>query len=102
MSEKDEPLSSLVAQRIAKFPVSGEINRGLEDPQEALERVRERFEADAISVDETDGVSLEFADWRMNLRLSNTEPVLRLNVEARGDRTLMERQTKEVLALMES
>jgi phosphomannomutase len=98
VSESGKPLSALVAQRIEKFPVSGEINRRLEDPQAALERVRARFEADALSVDKTDGLSLVFTDWRLNLRMSNTEPVLRLNVEARGDRGLLERRTREILA----
>lgn len=102
VSEGGKPLSALVAQRIGKFPVSGEINRRLEDPQTALERVRNRFEAEALSVDETDGISLAFTDWRMNLRMSNTEPVLRLNVETRGDRGLMERRTREILAIIET
>jgi phosphomannomutase len=98
VSESGKPLSALVAERIAKFPVSGEINRRLADPEAAMERVRARFEADALSVDETDGISLAFTDWRLNLRMSNTEPVLRLNVETRGDRALMERRTRDILA----
>ncbi|MCP5092362.1 MAG: phosphomannomutase CpsG, partial [Gammaproteobacteria bacterium] len=58
------------------------------------------YEADAIAIDETDGISLEFADWRFNLRSSNTEPVIRLNVESRADRKLMQARVEEILSLL--
>jgi phosphomannomutase len=90
-----------VAERVARFPASGEINRRLDDPAAALQRVRSHYEGIARRIDETDGVGIEFEDWRFNLRLSNTEPLIRLNVEARQDRELMERKTSEVLALLE-
>jgi phosphomannomutase/phosphomannomutase/phosphoglucomutase len=96
-----KPLSALVAERVARFPASGEINRRLDDPAAALQRVRSHYEGIARRIDETDGVGIEFEDWRFNLRLSNTEPLIRLNVEARQDRELMERKTSEVLALLE-
>jgi len=94
-------LGQLVGDRVARFPASGEINRRLDDPRAALARVRARYEADARRIDETDGVGICFEDWRFNLRLSNTEPLIRLNVESRGDRELMEAKTREVLALLE-
>lgn len=83
------PLQGLVADRMAAFPSSGEINFTLEDPRSAVARVRATFEPKAHSVDETDGISLDMGAWRFNLRSSNTEPVVRLNVEARGDSTLV-------------
>jgi phosphomannomutase len=78
------PLADLVAGRKAAFPSSGEINFKLADPPAAIARVRDTFEPLAARVDETDGLSLEFEDWRFNLRSSNTEPVVRLNAESRG------------------
>ena len=95
-------LGALVEDRVAAFPASGEINRRLEDPHAALERVEQRYAGDAVRVDRTDGVGIEFDDWRFNLRMSNTEPLIRLNVESRGDRGLMQRKTREVLALLEA
>ena len=78
------PLADLVAERRAKFPSSGEINFRLTDPAGAVARVRAAFEGDAKNIDETDGISLDMGDWRFNLRSSNTEPVVRLNMESRG------------------
>lgn len=78
------PLAPLVAARRAAHPSSGEINFRLDDPVAALSRVRAAFEPRAHGVDETDGLSLDMGAWRFNLRLSNTEPLLRLNVETRG------------------
>jgi len=102
MSRTGKPLSELVRQRIALFPCSGEINRNLSDPHKALEVMRDRYGADALRIDETDGVGFEFADWRCNLRMSNTEPVIRLNVETRADGELLEKKTSEILALLET
>ena len=73
-----------MAERRAKFPSSGEINFRLTDPAGAIARVRAAFEGDAKNIDETDGISLDMGDWRFNLRSSNTEPVVRLNMESRG------------------
>ena len=100
MCRTGQPLSALVAARMARYPVSGEINRKLADPDAALQRVEARFQGDAIAIDRTDGVSLEFPHWRFNLRKSNTEPVLRLNVETRQDPALLRAKTDELLALM--
>jgi phosphomannomutase len=102
LSEADRPLSSMVEERVARYPVSGEINLTMGDPAKALAAVRAKYQADAVSVSEIDGLSVEFATWRFNVRPSNTEPVIRLNVESRGDASLMRTKTKEVLAVLES
>ena len=101
ISASGRSLGELVGDRLMAFPASGEINRRLADPQAALARAKQRYGADALRVDETDGVGIEFERWRFNLRMSNTEPLIRLNVESRADRALMETKTREVLALLE-
>ncbi|MDP7152576.1 MAG: phosphomannomutase [Paracoccaceae bacterium] len=83
------PLADLVAHRKAAFPSSGEINFTLDDPKAAIARVRAAFEPEALSIDEKDGLGFDMGEWRFNLRSSNTEPVVRLNVEARGDAELV-------------
>jgi phosphomannomutase/phosphoglucomutase len=85
MSEAGNTLAELVDLRIKAFPCSGEINYQVADVAATLQRVRERLLPQALALDETDGLSLDFGLWRMNLRGSNTEPLLRLNVEARAD-----------------
>jgi phosphomannomutase len=102
LSAGKQPLSALVAARIAAYPCSGEINRLVRDPQAALRAVRERYERLALSVDETDGLSFEFADWRFNLRSSNTEPLMRLNVESRARAGLMHERTAEITSLLDA
>jgi phosphomannomutase len=94
-------LSQLVHARMQTFPVSGEINRHIGDPKAAIARVRNRYVAEALSEDNTDGLSLEFADWRFNVRMSNTEPVVRLNVETRANNALMLQRRDELLALLD-
>jgi len=94
------PLSELVRERMEKYPISGEINRRIEDPVASIAKVRSAFEADADRIDLTDGLSLEFAEWRFNVRSSNTEPVVRLNVETRADYDLMREKTDVILALL--
>jgi phosphomannomutase len=89
-----------VAELRARFPSSGEYNFTVADPRATVELMVDRLAADAISVDRLDGASLDFGDWRMNLRASNTEPLLRLNLEARGDRGLVERKLAEVRGLI--
>lgn len=98
--ESGKPLSKLVDERIAKFPASGEINRKVTDAKAMIARVQERYAKDALHVDFIDGVSVEFPLWRFNLRSSNTEPLIRLNVESRGDAALMQSKTSELLALI--
>ncbi len=102
VSESGQRLSQLVNERIAKFPASGELNYRVPDSKAAIAAVEKRYGAQAASVDRTDGISFEFADWRLNLRTSNTEPLLRLNVEARGSLPLMKAKTEEVLGLLRS
>jgi phosphomannomutase len=97
---RGKPLSTLVEEAIARFPASGEINRTVNDAKAVIDKVLAHYKPEALDIDYTDGVSLSFADWRFNLRMSNTEPVIRLNVEARGDIPLMQRKTEEVLGLM--
>jgi phosphomannomutase/phosphomannomutase/phosphoglucomutase len=106
MSESGKSLSQLVGERMRLFPASGEINRKL-DPASGgtkalLERVQKQYQASAKSIDHTDGLSMEFDQWRFNLRGSNTEPLVRLNVESRGDESLMKARTAELLGLMGS
>ena len=100
LCRRGQPLSALIAERQRRFPVSGEINRQVEDPDRVLARVEEAFKPGALAVDYTDGLSLEFAEWRVNLRKSNTEPVLRLNVESRNNQDLLDEMTETVLAMM--
>jgi len=100
MCETGKPLSALVEECIARYPASGEINREVGDAKAVIAKVLDKYKKDAVDVDHTDGVSVSFPDWRFNLRMSNTEPVIRLNVESRGDKRLMEQKTEELLALM--
>jgi phosphomannomutase len=95
-----KPLSSLVKARIEAYPSSGEINNKITDPNAAIARVFDYYQKDAPIIDNTDGISVEFANWRFNLRSSNTEPVVRLNVESKGDVKLMEEKTQQILALL--
>lgn len=101
VSATGRSLADLVASRRAAFPSSGEINFRVEDADAATARVLDRFAPEAAWRDDTDGVSLEFADWRFNLRRSNTEPLLRLNVETRCDAALLDRQVQTLTALIE-
>ena len=101
MSSTGKTLSELVGERMRLFPASGEINRTLSDPAAALRAVEERYAGEGPAVDRTDGLSLEFARWRFNLRMSNTEPLLRLNVESREDEDLMREKTAEVISLLD-
>ena len=102
LSRKQQPLSSMLEDRIAKFPSPGEINSHVNDPKTAISKVLNHYSEDAIFIDKTDGISLEFDTWRFNLRMSNTEPVVRLNVESRGDQELVNQKTAEVLHLLNS
>jgi phosphomannomutase len=100
MSRRKATLSALVGERMRAFPASGEINRKVKDAQAVIARVEAEHTPRAIAVDRTDGLSCEFAEWRFNLRSSNTEPLLRLNVESRGNEKLMRAKTAELLALL--
>ena len=102
ISVSGKSLSELVGERMGMYPASGEINRKVADANATLQKLHDTYAADALDVDETDGYSFEFAVWRFNIRMSNTEPVVRLNVESRGDEALLQAKTAEVLAILES
>jgi phosphomannomutase len=95
------PLSALVGERMQAFPCSGEINSRVQDAQKLLEEVKTYYAKQAVATDLTDGLSMEFENWRFNLRMSNTEPVVRLNVESRADVALMQVKRDELLAMIE-
>ena len=100
ISKSGKSLTQLVEERMARFPCSGEINSVLEDAPATLVKVEAHYADTGAEIDRTDGLSMNFGEWRFNLRASNTEPVVRLNVESRGDQALMEAKTAELLALM--
>jgi len=100
MSESGARLSTLCDERMAAYPCSGEINSTVKDPDAVIGAVEERY-GDGVK-DLTDGISIEYPDYRFNLRRSNTEPVLRLNVETRGDVALLQQKTEELLQLIRS
>ena len=100
MSKKQKRLSELVDERMLMYPVSGEINRKIEDITALMTLVEKTYGESALAVDKTDGLSFEFSTWRFNIRSSNTEPVVRLNVESRGSEELMQEKTRELLDLM--
>lgn len=93
-------LGDMLAERIAAYPCSGEINFVVDDAKAAIARVLEHYAAEQPNLEHVDGVSADFGRWRFNLRSSNTEPLLRLNVESRGDIALMEERTKALSALI--
>jgi phosphomannomutase len=98
MSVTGRPLSELVDERIAAHPASGEINRTVDDAGGVTAAIEQAYGPAALAVEHIDGLSMEFEKWRFNLRPSNTEPLLRLNVESRGDERLMREKTDELLA----
>ena len=102
LSKTGKTLSALVGERMARYPASGEINREVADAGATLQKLHDRYAPAALAVDDTDGYCFEFADWRFNIRMSNTEPVVRLNVESRGDEALMQARTRDVLDLLEN
>ena len=89
-------LSELMQARIDKFPTSGEINSKVADAKAVMDRIEAKY-GKAGKVTKVDGLSIEFAKWRFNLRMSNTEPVIRLNVETRADHALLKEKTDELL-----
>ena len=99
ISQLGKPLSAMVSDRMDAFPVSGEINSVVDDPDRVLAQVKAKY-GDG-EMDFTDGLSVVFPQYRFNLRKSNTEPVLRLNVETRADKDLLEEKTNELLSLIQ-
>ena len=102
ISSRGQSLSAMVSERVAAYPCSGEINRTIEDPMAVLSKVEAVYRDQAETIEDVDGLSMAMGDWRFNLRMSNTEPVVRLNVESRGDQALMEAKTAELLALIDA
>ena len=98
MSEENKPFSQLVEEMIAAYPCSGEINSEISDPAGKLKEIEKKYSDGKI--DKLDGLSVEYDNWRFNLRMSNTEPIIRLNVETKGDKKLLDEKTKELLALI--
>ena len=95
------PLSKMVDEMIDSYPSPGEINRAIEDPSKAIDRVLVNYEKMALSIDTTDGISMDFGNWRFNLRMSNTEPLVRLNIETRGDQELLYQRRDEILKILD-
>ena len=95
------PLSEMVDEMIDSYPSPGEINRAIEDPSKAIDRVLVNYEKMALSIDTTDGISMDFGNWRFNLRMSNTEPLVRLNMETRGDQELLYQRRDEILKILD-
>ena len=102
ISRTGRSLADLVGARMEKYPVSGEINRQVNDPSVLIESVLAKYSPDALKVDKTDGISVEFENWRFSLRMSNTEPLVRLNVESKGDAALMQQKTSDLLKMIDS
>ena len=100
LSQTGKPLSALVAERIALFPCSGEINFKVMNVKQSIARIEAHFMPQTPVFDRTDGLSMDFGVWRFNLRGSNTEPLLRLNVESRGDAALVQLKVVEIAALI--
>ena len=98
MSEEDKTLSELVEEMIANYPCSGEINSTIANPAEKIKEIEKLYTGG--NVERTDGLSIEYPEWRFNLRMSNTEPIIRLNVESKGDVLLMEEKTKKLLDII--
>ncbi|MEF2146343.1 MAG: phosphomannomutase [Desulfovibrionaceae bacterium] len=95
-------LSALLDESREKFPVSGEINRAVPDAEQVMDMIGRHYATEATALDHLDGLSMEFPLWRFNLRSSNTESLLRLNVESRGDVRLMRQKTDELLGMVDS
>ena len=102
LSNKKQTLKQLVSEWINKFPISGEINIEVKNASKVLEQIEAFYKPKALSSDYTDGLSLEYDNWRFNLRKSNTEPVIRLNVETRANSKLMEEKRNELIDMIKS
>jgi len=100
ISTQNRTLAELVDARIERYPVSGEINVEVDDPNAVIDKVLAHFVDLPHQIDRSDGLGMDFGEWRFNLRGSNTEPLLRMNVETRGDHALMERRRDELLGLI--
>lgn len=100
LSARGERLADVLEERIAAFPCSGEINFTVDNAKAVQERVAERFQSLNPKLETVDGLGMDFGDWRFNLRASNTEPLLRLNVETRADQKLLDERVAEISKLI--
>jgi phosphomannomutase len=100
MSEENKKLSELVEEMVMAYPCSGEINSTVTDSASKIKLLKEKYSDGTI--DELDGIGVDFPDWRFNVRSSNTEPLIRLNVETRANAKLLNEKTKELLDLIRS
>lgn len=100
MCRSGKSLKELVDERIEAYPCSGEINFTIEDAKGAIERVKDHYSSQGGEFDSIDGISYSFDDWRFNLRASNTEPLVRLNVETRSDKALLNEKVTELKDLL--
>jgi len=100
ISKSGRSLRDWTCERFEKFPSSGEINFTVVDAGASIARVDEAYKSQALSVDDTDGLSFDCGDWRFNLRKSNTEPLVRLNLEVRGNSYGLEQRIAELSALI--
>ncbi|WP_338670969.1 phosphomannomutase CpsG [Pantoea dispersa] len=100
LAVKGMTLSELVSERMKAFPCSGEINSRVIDALKKIQIIKDRYANTECILDTTDGISVDFSDWRFNIRTSNTEPLVRLNVEAKNDLTLVNEKTSDILALL--
>ncbi|EKN6261968.1 phosphomannomutase/phosphoglucomutase [Yersinia enterocolitica] len=99
---EQKSLHQLVNNSMSNYPASGEINLMLKNSDSAIQQIKSLYETDATHIDFIDGISIEFPQWRFNLRVSNTESVIRLNIETRGDNQLLQEKTNELLQLLNS
>ena len=100
MSKTQQSLHQLINSSMDRFPSSGEINRRVSDPEQVMAYVLSHYQVDAVEIDHTDGLSMNMGTWRFNLRKSNTEPLIRLNVETKQDRTLLSLKVDELLSFL--
>lgn len=101
LCQANEKMSELLKERMEKYPISGEINSKVKDAKVIMEKIEEIY-GKTGTVSKLDGLSVDYENWRFNLRMSNTEPVIRLNVETRGDKKLLQEKTEELLAIIRS
>lgn len=100
VSSSGRTLGGLVEDRIRRYPCSGEVNFTVADGAAAMAKVLAHYAPLNPRLDDTDGLSAEFDDWRFNLRSSNTEPLVRLNIESRGNPGLVQAKLEEISALL--
>ena len=100
MCHSGKSLKQLLDEKIESYPCSGEINFTIKDANAAIERVKDHFFSVGGKFEDIDGISYSFDEWRFNLRVSNTEPLVRLNVETKGDEALLEKKVDELSKLL--